>query len=108
MEAPLEEEAVVLALSIVPEVIAEALIAVIDAPLPEKDVPVIAPAANSPDAPRRTIVLAPLLAEPVVLAFAIVPEVMLEALMSVSAAPLPAMFAQRLRLSMLLISRLRF
>jgi hypothetical protein len=93
VEAPLAEAAEVLALSKVPVVIAEALIAVMDAPLPEKEAPVIAPAANSPDAPRRTIVLAPLLEEAVVLAFAIVPEVMLDALMSVSAAPLPAMFA---------------
>jgi hypothetical protein len=49
-------------------------------PLPEKDEPVIAPAANSPEAPRRTIVAAPLLEEAVVLAFAIVPEAMLDAL----------------------------
>jgi hypothetical protein len=82
VEAPLAEAAVVLALSIVPVVIAEALIAVIAEPLPEKEVPVIAPAANSPDAPRRTIVLAPLLEEAVVLAFAIVPEEMLEALIA--------------------------
>jgi hypothetical protein len=80
VEAPLAEAAEVLALSKVPVVIAEALIAVRAEPLPEKDVPVIAPAANAPPASRRTIVLAPLLAEAVVLAFAIVPEAMLEAL----------------------------
>jgi hypothetical protein len=80
VEAPLAEVALVLALSKVPEVIAVALIAVRAEPLPEKDVPVIAPAANSPEAPRRTIVEAPLLEEAVVLAFAIVPEAMLEAL----------------------------
>jgi len=60
VEAPLAEAAVVLALSIVPVVIAEALIAVIAEPLPENEVPVIAPAANSPDVPRRTMVEAPL------------------------------------------------
>jgi hypothetical protein len=80
VEAPLAEVALVLALSKVPVVIAVALIAVRAEPLPEKDVPVIAPAANSPEAPRRTIVEAPLLEEAVVLAFAIVPEAMLEAL----------------------------
>jgi hypothetical protein len=80
VEAPLAEEALVLALSRVPVVIAVALIAVRAEPLPEKDVPVIAPAANSPEAPRRTIVEAPLAVAAVVLAFAIVPEAMLEAL----------------------------
>jgi hypothetical protein len=80
VEAPLAEVALVLALSKVPVVIAVALIAVRAEPLPEKDVPVIAPAANSPEAPRRTIVEAPLLEEAVVLAFAIVPEAMLDAL----------------------------
>jgi hypothetical protein len=89
VEAPLAEAAVVLALSKVPVVIAEALIAVRAEPLPEKDVPVIAPAANSPEAPRRTIVLAPLLEEAVVLAFAIVPDAMLDALIAVKATPLP-------------------
>jgi hypothetical protein len=80
VEAPLAEAAEVLALSKVPVVIAVALIAVMAEPLPEKDVPVIAPAANSPDAPRRTIVLAPLLEEAEVLALSIVPEAILEAL----------------------------
>ena len=80
VEAPLAEVALVLALSKVPEEIDEALMAVRAEPLPEKDVPVIAPAANAPPASRRTIVLAPLLEEAVVLAFAIVPEAMLEAL----------------------------
>jgi hypothetical protein len=89
VEAPLAEAAVVLALSKVPAVIAEALIAVRAEPLPEKDVPVIAPAANSPEAPRRTIVEAPLAAEAVVLAFAIVPEAMLEALIAVRPTPFP-------------------
>jgi hypothetical protein len=89
VEAPLAEAAEVLALSKVPVVIAEALIAVIAEPSPEKDEPVIAPAANSPEAPRRTIVEAPLLEEAVVLAFAIVPEAMLEALIPVTVAALP-------------------
>ena len=89
VEAPLAEVALVLALSKVPVVIAVALIAVRAEPLPENDVPVIAPAANSPEAPRRTIVEAPLLEEAVVLAFAIVPEAMLEALIAVKATPLP-------------------
>jgi hypothetical protein len=84
VEAPLAEVALVLALSKVPVVIAEALIAVIAEPLPEKEAPVIAPAANSPDAPRRTIVLAPLEEEAVVRAFAIVPVEMLEALIAVT------------------------
>jgi hypothetical protein len=80
VEAPLAEVAEVLALSKVPVVIAVALIAVIAEPLPEKDAPVIAPAANSPEAPRKTIEEAPLAVAAVVLAFAIVPEAMLEAL----------------------------
>jgi hypothetical protein len=73
----------------VPDETLEALIAVRAEPSPEKDDPVIAPAANSPEAPRRTIVEAPLLEEAVVLAFAIVPEVMLEALIADKATPLP-------------------
>jgi hypothetical protein len=80
VEAPLAEVAVVLALSKVPVVIAVALIAVRAEPLPEKDVPVIAPAAIAPPASRRTIVLAPLAELAVVLALLIVPEAMLEAL----------------------------
>jgi hypothetical protein len=89
VDAPLDEAAVVRALSIVPEDTFEALMPLIAAPLPEKDSPVIAPAANSPLAPRRTIVAPTLLELAVVLAFAIVPEAMFEALMSVSATPLP-------------------
>jgi hypothetical protein len=60
VEAPLEEVALVLALSKVPVVIAEALMLVIAEPLPVNKVPVIDPAANAPPASRRTIVLAPL------------------------------------------------
>jgi hypothetical protein len=67
----------------------EALMPLIAAPLPEKDSPVIAPAANSPLAPRRTIVAPTLLELAVVLALSIVPEVMLEALIAVKATPLP-------------------
>jgi hypothetical protein len=89
VEAPLAEAAVVLALSSVPVVIDEALIAVRAEPLPEKDVPVIAPAANSPDDPRRTIVEAPLAVAAVVLAFAIVPVVTLDPLIALKATPLP-------------------
>jgi hypothetical protein len=54
-----------------------------EAPLPAKEEPVIAPAENSPDTPRNTIVAAPLEDEAVVRAFAIVPEEMLEALILV-------------------------
>jgi hypothetical protein len=76
-------------LSSVPVVIDEALIAVIAEPLPVKDVPVIAPAENSPDDPRRTIVEAPLAVAAVVLAFAIVPVVTLDPLIALKATPLP-------------------
>jgi hypothetical protein len=89
VEAPLAEAAEVLALSMVPLEILLALIAVRAEPLPEKDVPVIAPAANSPEAPRRTIVEAPLAELAVVLAFAIVPEAILEALIADKATPFP-------------------
>jgi hypothetical protein len=91
--APLEEEAVVLALSRVPVVIAEALMAVRADPLPDIEVAVIAPAANAPPASRRTIVLEPLEELAVVKAFPMVPEVMLEALIFVSPEPEPDTFA---------------
>ena len=84
VEAPLAEAAEVLAFAIVPEEMLEALMSVSGAPLPEKEAPVIAPAVNSPDAPRRTIVLAPLAEEAEVRAFAIVPVEMLEALIAVT------------------------
>jgi hypothetical protein len=67
----------------------DALIAVKATPFPDTEVPVIAPAANSPDAPRRTIVEAPLLEEAEVLALSIVPDAILEALIAVKATPLP-------------------
>jgi hypothetical protein len=72
------------AVATVPELILEALIA--DNPEPSA---VITPAENSPDAPRRTIVEAPLAVAAVVLALSIVPEVMLEALIADKATPLP-------------------
>jgi hypothetical protein len=89
VEAPLAEVALVLALSKVPVVIAEALIAVIAEPLPVNEVPVIAPAANAPPASRRTIVLAPLEELAVVLALSTVPEVRLDALIALMATPFP-------------------
>jgi len=89
VDAPLEEAAVVRALSIVPDEMFEALIPLIAAPLPVNEAALIAPASNSPVAPRKTIV-APTLAEfAEVRALAIVPEEMLEALIPVSAAPFP-------------------
>jgi hypothetical protein len=89
VEAPLAEAAVVRALSKVPVVIDEALMAVRAEPLPVNEVPVIAPAANAPPASRRTIVLAPLLEEAVVLAFATVPVVTLDPLIAETFEPSP-------------------
>lgn len=89
VDAPFEDEAVVLALAIVPAVIASALSEVRDVPLPLKDVPVIAAAAKLPEASRKTSVLAPLDADPVVLALAIVPEEIASALIEVRDAPEP-------------------
>jgi hypothetical protein len=89
VEAPLEDAAVVRALSIVPDETFEALIPLIAAPLPVKEAAFIAPASNSPLAPRRTIVAPTLLELAVVLALSIVPEVMFEALIAVKATPLP-------------------
>lgn len=86
--APFDVEAVVLALSIVPLVMFEALIAVRATPLPEIEVDVIAPALNSPDVPRRTIVEAPLAVAAVVLALAIVPVLIFDALIALIADPL--------------------
>jgi hypothetical protein len=89
VDAPLDEAAVVRALSIVPELTFEALMPLIAAPLPVNEAAFIAPASNSPLAPRRTIVAPTLLELAVVLALSIVPEVMLEALIAVKAIPLP-------------------
>ena len=90
--APFDAEPVVRAFAIVPADMASAFKEVNEAPDPENDVPVIAPAANSPLAPRRTNVAAPLDAEPVVLALAIVPLDMFEALSAVSPEPSPLTF----------------
>jgi hypothetical protein len=103
VEAPLAEAAVVLALSIVPEAMLEALIAVSATPLPEIDTAVILPAPKPPDESLRTIVEAPLAVAAVVLALATVPEDRLEALILVNAEPSPLnaaeiMFAPKLPL----------
>jgi hypothetical protein len=84
----LAEAAVVLALAIVPDEIFEALIAESVAPLP-LNVAVIMFALKLPLASRATIVDAPFASEAVVLALAIVPELIFEALIAVSATPLP-------------------
>jgi hypothetical protein len=78
----------------VPELIFEALIAVKAMPLPEIEVnvpvvPVITLPAKEPLESRKTMVEAPLEADPVVRALAMVPLEMLLALMSVKPAPLP-------------------
>jgi hypothetical protein len=87
--APLAAEPVVRALAIVPVETLEALIALMAAPSPVNEAPVIAPAANSPDVPRSTIVDAPLAVAAVVRALAMVPVDTLEALIAVKAEPFP-------------------
>jgi hypothetical protein len=87
--APFAEAAVVLALSKVPDVTFEALIAVRATPLPVNDAPVIAPAVNSPEVPRNTIVEAPLAVAAVVLALATVPVVTFDPLIAEIEAPPP-------------------
>jgi hypothetical protein len=94
VEAPLAVAAVVLAFAIVPEETLDALIEVSATPLPETEVAVIAPAPKPPDESLRTIVEAPLAVAAVVLALSIVPDEMLEALILVSAAPLPLKAAE--------------
>jgi hypothetical protein len=94
VEAPLALSAVVLALTMVPLDIFEALIAVNAIPLPETEVkvPVVAVttlAAKLPLASLATIVEAPLAEAAVVLAFEMVPLDILLALISVKPAPLP-------------------
>jgi hypothetical protein len=89
VEAPLAEAAVVLAFAIVPVVIAEALIAVREEPLPDIDVAVISPALKLPDESLRTIVAAPLAEAAVVRALAMVPDEMLEALIALIPEPSP-------------------
>ena len=85
--APFEADAVVRAFATVPLEILEPLILVTADPSP-LNVAVIVPAENSPDAPRATIVLAPLLDEAVVRAFARVPLLMFEAFRLVMFSPL--------------------
>ena len=84
VEAPLDADAVVRAFAIVPVEMLEAFRAVNPDPSPLTDETVIAPAENSPEAPRATIVLAPLELEAVVRAFAIVPVLITEALIAVT------------------------
>ena len=67
----------------------EALIAVSAIPLPEIDTDVIAPALNSPEVPRSTIVEAPFAVAAVVRAFATVPDDRFEALIPVKPPPAP-------------------
>jgi hypothetical protein len=76
-------------LAIVPLEMLEALIEVMVAPAPIKFAAVTLPAAKAPLASRTTIVEALFASEAVVLALAIVPLVMFEALIAVSATPLP-------------------
>ena len=85
------EAAVVLALAMVPDEILEALIADKVAPLP-LNVAVTMFAPKLPLASRATIVEALFASEAVVLALAIVPEAIFEALIAVSATPLPDTF----------------
>jgi hypothetical protein len=89
VEAPFDALAVVRALAKVPEAMLEALIAVSAIPLPEIDTDVIAPALNSPEVPRSTIVEAPFAVAAVVRAFATVPDDRFEALIAVKATPFP-------------------
>jgi predicted dinucleotide-binding enzyme len=89
VEASLAEAAVVLALASVPEAILDALIDVRAAPLPDIEVVVIAFAVKFPEASRATIVEAPLAEAAVVRAFAIVPALILEALIEVMVKPAP-------------------
>jgi len=84
----LAEAAVVLALAMVPEEMLEALIAESVAPLP-LNVAVIVFAPKLPLASLATIVEALFASEAVVLALAIVPELIFEALIAVKATPLP-------------------
>jgi hypothetical protein len=72
----------------VPEEMLEALIAEIEAPLP-LNVAVTILAPKEPLASRDTMVDAPLASEAVVLALAIVPLEIFEALIAVNATPLP-------------------
>jgi hypothetical protein len=77
----------------VPDVTFEALIAVNATPFPEMLVVVIALAVNEPLASRATMVDAPFAEAAVVLAFAIVPALILEALIDVRVNPAPMKLA---------------
>ena len=91
VEAPLAEEAVVLAFDMVPEVMLEALIFVPPEISPEIFA-VIVLAEKLPPASRETIVEAPLAEAAVVRELAIVPDEMLLALMDVKVVPAPIKF----------------
>jgi hypothetical protein len=84
VEAPLDEEAVVLALSIVPADILEAFNAVILPPAPDKVINVPTLAEKLPFVSLATIVEAPFEAVAVVLAFGIVPALITLALIAVT------------------------
>jgi hypothetical protein len=123
VEAPLEEAALVLALSKVPEEMLEALMAVKAMPLPDTFVKapvvplkvvaldvvaVITFAVKFPFASRATIVEAPLADAAVVNAFEIVPLVIFEALMLVSEAPLPEILAFIVPVTVTLLAKVAF
>jgi hypothetical protein len=94
VEAPLAEAAVVRALSMVPDEMLLALIALIPDPSPLNKEALMTLEPKLPEASRRTIVLALLAVFPVVRAFEIVPLVMFEALMSVKATALPVILVK--------------
>jgi len=89
VDAPLEDDAVVLAFATVPDEILEPFSAVKAEPSPENDVPVIAPAAKAPEASLETIVDAPFDDDALVLAFAKVPDVICDASSEVKPEPFP-------------------
>jgi hypothetical protein len=77
----------------VPDEMLEAFMLLMADPSPVNEEPVIAPALNSPDVPRSTIVEAPLALAAVVLALSIVPAEMLDALILVMVNPAPIKLA---------------
>jgi len=88
--APLDDEAVVLALAMVPDEMLLALIAVIAVPSPLNEEAVITLDPKLPEASRSTIVLALFDVLPVVRALSIVPELIFEALICANCiAPVP-------------------
>jgi hypothetical protein len=106
--APLAEAAVVLALSIVPELMFEALTLLILEPSPLKENADTTLAPNEPFASRATMVEALLEESAVVNAFEIVPLEILEALILVSEAPLPEMLAFIVPLTVTLLEKVAF